>query len=132
MPSPYDRVTDPTWMELTYNDFDHFCYNKETFGGYTPKLSRDYRAPPIPEWRKLLHERTDWYSVPRPPIKWRRPDLPLNPISWYAEDAPHLEIKLMLLVPLKPFKGEHDDIEWFTGNCITYFEVFASYFQLCS
>ncbi|PBK76310.1 hypothetical protein ARMSODRAFT_1011568 [Armillaria solidipes] len=36
MPSPYDRPMDQTWMESTYNDFDHFHYGKGTFRGYTP------------------------------------------------------------------------------------------------
>ncbi|PBK71773.1 hypothetical protein ARMSODRAFT_1016761 [Armillaria solidipes] len=68
-------------------------------------------GPPIPEWQKLLHERTNRH---------------------YAKDAPHLSIKPMLLAPPKPFKGDHNDIECFTGNCAAYFETFTSYFQLCS
>ncbi|SJL12773.1 uncharacterized protein ARMOST_16204 [Armillaria ostoyae] len=39
--------------------------------------------------------------------------------------------KPVLLQTPKPFKGDHDDIEHFLGNCITYFEAFSSYFQLC-
>ncbi|PBK66593.1 hypothetical protein ARMSODRAFT_1021397 [Armillaria solidipes] len=37
-----------------------------------------------------------------------------------------------MLQPSKPFKGEHDDIERFLGDCITYFKAFTSYFLLPS
>ncbi|SJK97323.1 uncharacterized protein ARMOST_00575 [Armillaria ostoyae] len=250
MPSPYNRATDQTWTESTYNNFDHFHYDDKTFGGYEPygldlhgltilprqllaipcpfpnsspvnhirqhgqycgprtsrllgqqgpdkeggsndpptdppfpdptelrrqaaeeagqklqkiaelerqlkKAEMDHQdhatkwtlplhnkgkelergrpmAPPIPEWHKPLHERTNRYSVPRPPEKWKKPDLPPQPIGQYAEDAPHLGIKPMLLAPPKPFKGNHDNIECFLEDCMVYYKVFASFFQLCS
>ncbi|PBK59594.1 hypothetical protein ARMSODRAFT_1027285 [Armillaria solidipes] len=37
-----------------------------------------------------------------------------------------------MLQPPKPFKRHHDNIERFLGDCIIYFEAFASYFQLSS
>ncbi|PBK63588.1 hypothetical protein ARMSODRAFT_1023790 [Armillaria solidipes] len=39
MPLPYERETAQTWMESTYNDFDHFHYDQETFGDYPPEPS---------------------------------------------------------------------------------------------
>ncbi|SJL03608.1 uncharacterized protein ARMOST_06965 [Armillaria ostoyae] len=65
-------------------------------------------------------------SLPVPPY----PDLIPQPIGHYTNNAPHLGIKLILLQPLKPFKGDHDDIEYFLGDCTTYFEVFVLFFQL--
>ncbi len=35
----------------------------------------------------------------------------------------------MLLKPPRNFKGDHDNIERFFGDCLAYFEVFQSYFQ---
>ncbi|SJL04215.1 uncharacterized protein ARMOST_07576 [Armillaria ostoyae] len=77
----------------------------------------DRGRPPAPGPTQP-HERQDRYSP--------------NPISFYADDAPHLHIKPMMLAPPKDFKGDHDDIDRYIGDCLTYFEVFGSYFQLHS
>ncbi|PBK75376.1 hypothetical protein ARMSODRAFT_1012829 [Armillaria solidipes] len=37
-----------------------------------------------------------------------------------------------MIRPPHPFKGDHDDIKRFVGNCLSYFEVFAPYFTLPS
>ncbi len=37
-------------------------------------------------------------------------------------------IKPILMKTPTPFKGEHDDIERFLGDCLTYFEVFQQHF----
>ncbi|SJK99230.1 uncharacterized protein ARMOST_02521 [Armillaria ostoyae] len=37
-----------------------------------------------------------------------------------------------MVKPPLPFDGKYDDIERFVGDCLTYFEVFASYFQVPS
>ncbi|PBK64769.1 hypothetical protein ARMSODRAFT_1022758 [Armillaria solidipes] len=87
---------------------------------------------PIPEWAKPLYTRHDRYSVPRPPEKWTAPSPPPHPMGSFANDNPHLGIKPALLAPPKVFKGEHDDILRFLGDCQTYFEVFSTYFQLVS
>ncbi|KAK0430285.1 hypothetical protein EV421DRAFT_1935698 [Armillaria borealis] len=52
-----------------------------------------------------------------------------KPISIVADDAPYLGIKLVLMQTLRLCKGDHDDIERFIGDCIVYFEAFASYFH---
>ncbi|SJL16834.1 uncharacterized protein ARMOST_20363 [Armillaria ostoyae] len=48
------------------------------------------------------------------------------------EDALYLGIKPILFQPPKLFKGDHNNIEWFLGDCIAYFEVFQSYFHYSS
>ncbi|SJL04351.1 uncharacterized protein ARMOST_07717 [Armillaria ostoyae] len=55
-----------------------------------------------------------------------------QPIGHAPNDAAYLGIKPILMQPPKPFKGAHNDIEHFIGDCITYFEVFAAYFLLDS
>ncbi|PBK65105.1 hypothetical protein ARMSODRAFT_1022534 [Armillaria solidipes] len=50
----------------------------------------------------------------------------------FNDDNPHVGVKPTLLKPPRVFKGEHDDISRFLGDCQTYFEVFATYFQLPS
>ncbi|SJL10249.1 uncharacterized protein ARMOST_13633 [Armillaria ostoyae] len=55
-----------------------------------------------------------------------------QPIGQAPPDAAYLGIKPVLMQPSKPFKGAHDDIERFVGDCITYFEAFSSYFILDS
>ncbi len=64
---------------------------------------------------------------PWAPPKWE----PLNPVGAANDDAPYLGIKPILLQPLKAFKGEHDDIMHFFGDCLAYFEVFWGYFVNC-
>ncbi|SJL03590.1 uncharacterized protein ARMOST_06947 [Armillaria ostoyae] len=110
MPSPYSRMTGLTWTESIYNDFDHFNYDEGTFRSYTPKLPGAHRG----------------YT------SWEKPDPIPQPIGHYANNAPHLGIKPVLLQPPKPFKGNYDNIEHFLGDCTTYFKMFASFFQLSS
>ncbi|SJK99384.1 uncharacterized protein ARMOST_02680 [Armillaria ostoyae] len=55
-----------------------------------------------------------------------------QPIGQAPPDAAYLDIKPILMQPPKPFKGAHNDIERFIGDCITYFKVFAAYFLLDS
>ncbi|SJK99894.1 uncharacterized protein ARMOST_03205 [Armillaria ostoyae] len=84
----------------------------------------------VPNWQRPLWKREDRYSVPRPPTGKGRPDPLLQPISNTNNRASHLGIKPMMLQTLKPFKDDHNNIEQFLGDCITYFEAFASYFLL--
>ncbi|PBK59533.1 hypothetical protein ARMSODRAFT_982941 [Armillaria solidipes] len=94
----------------------------------------DRGRPIIPNDRRPLYKRTDRYSIPCPPPKWQKPD-PLpgsGTTNYYADDAPHLGVKPILLQLPKTFHSAHDDIDRFTGDCVMYFEVFASYFQLPS
>ncbi len=37
---------------------------------------------------------------------------------------PMSEVKPMLMEKPEPFKGTHNDIECFIGDCLTYFKVF--------
>ncbi|SJL18796.1 uncharacterized protein ARMOST_22397 [Armillaria ostoyae] len=55
-----------------------------------------------------------------------------QPIGHAPPDAAYLGIKPILMQPPKAFKGAHDDIEHFVGDCITYFKVFSFYFLLDS
>ncbi|SJL00818.1 uncharacterized protein ARMOST_04132 [Armillaria ostoyae] len=55
-----------------------------------------------------------------------------QPIDRAPLDAAYLGIKPILMQPPKPFKGAHNDIERFVGDCLTYFEAFAMYFTLDS
>ncbi|SJL13527.1 uncharacterized protein ARMOST_16971 [Armillaria ostoyae] len=86
--------------------------------------------PPEPNWHCPLHECDDRWSVPQPPPKWRY-DSP-QPTSKGDDDAPWNGIKPMVIRPPLPFQGQHDDIERFIGDCFTYFETFAPFFQLHS
>ncbi len=74
----------------------------------------------------LRKPRTDHFSVPRPP-NYDPPECgPLG--QWPAEPpAPFLGVKPTFERPAK-FKGEHDDINRFLGDCATYFEIFRHIF----
>lgn len=69
------------------------------------------------------------FSVPRPPGYHGPP--PNRPVrTWNAADPPALTgIKPILMKPPAPFKGDHDDIERFLGDCTMYFEIFQQYYQ---
>ncbi|SJL06853.1 uncharacterized protein ARMOST_10195 [Armillaria ostoyae] len=82
----------------------------------------DRGRPAVPNYRRPLYDRTDRWSVPRPPPKWQAP----NPYP-----AP-LGVKPIMVKPPLPFDGKYDDVERFIGDCFTYFEVFAAYFQVPS
>ncbi len=75
----------------------------------------------------LRKPRTDHFSVPRLP-NYHPPDRgPLG--EWTVEPpAPFLGMKPTFERPAK-FKGDHDDIERFLGDCTTYFELFQHIFS---
>ncbi len=79
-----------------------------------------------PSGPPLRRPRTDHFSVPRPP-HYDPPDHgPLG--EWAAEPpAPFLGMKPTFERPTK-FKGDHDDIDRFLGDCVTYFELFRHIF----
>ncbi len=79
-----------------------------------------------PSGPPLRRPRTDHFSNPRPP-NYNPPELgPLG--EWPAEPpAPFLGMKPTFERPAK-FKGEHDDIDRFLGDCTTYFELFRHIF----
>ncbi|SJL10465.1 uncharacterized protein ARMOST_13851 [Armillaria ostoyae] len=86
----------------------------------------------IPNYQRPLHDRTDRWSVPRPPPKWQVPNPYPAPVGVAPDKAPWLGVKPLMVKPLLPFDGKYDDVERFVGDCFTYFEVFASYFQVPS
>ncbi|PBK71780.1 hypothetical protein ARMSODRAFT_973358 [Armillaria solidipes] len=61
-----------------------------------------------------------------------RPNPIPNPIGYAPEDAAFLGVKPVMIRPPHLFKGDHNDIEQFVGDCLSYFEVFAPYFTLPS
>ncbi len=65
----------------------------------------------------------DRFSVPRPP-GYDPPDQ--GPVGAWDTDAMHsfLSIKPILVKTPTLFKGEHDDIDQFIGDCLTYFKAF--------
>ncbi len=75
-----------------------------------------------PSGPPLRKPRTDHFSIPRPP-NYNPPEHgPLG--DWPTEPpAPFLGMKPTFERPAK-FKGEHDDIDRFLGDCNTYFELF--------
>ncbi|SJL06614.1 uncharacterized protein ARMOST_09956 [Armillaria ostoyae] len=73
-----------------------------------------------------LWKRDDRYSVPQPPQP------PPQPVSSADGDAPFWGVKPVMMQLPKVFKGEHEDIERFFGDCIMYFKMFSSYFLLPS
>ncbi|SJL08497.1 uncharacterized protein ARMOST_11861 [Armillaria ostoyae] len=92
----------------------------------------DRGRPAVPNYRRPLYDRTDRWSVPRPPPKWQAPNLYPAPVGNAPDEAPWLGVKPLMVKPPLPFFGKYDDIERFVGDCLTYFEVFASYFQIPS
>ncbi|SJL08935.1 uncharacterized protein ARMOST_12310 [Armillaria ostoyae] len=92
----------------------------------------DRPVPHVPNYRRPLHDRTDRWSVPRPPPKWQAPDPYPAPVGFAPDEAPWLGVKPLMVKPPLPFKGEYDNVERFIGDCFTYFEVFTSYFQVPS
>ncbi|SJL15524.1 uncharacterized protein ARMOST_19024 [Armillaria ostoyae] len=92
----------------------------------------DRGRPVVPNYRHPLYDRTDRWSVPRPPPKWQAPNPYPAPVGTAPDEAPWLGVKPIMVKPPLPFFGKYDDIERFIGDCLTYFEVFASYFQVPS
>lgn len=72
----------------------------------------------------------DQYSIPRyHRFNPNEPgEGPLGTLS-RTNNAPYLDIKPILVKVPEYFKGEHDDMERFFGDCITYFEGHRKYFQ---
>ncbi len=70
----------------------------------------------------------DRYLIPRPP-RWT--PLGQGPIgNWDADDQPaFLGVRPILMKTPEPFKGNHDDMDCFIGDCNTYFEVFHHQFR---
>ena len=64
----------------------------------------------------------DYYSIPRPP------GIGLTG-EWDATNAPTFLGVKPILMTLESFKGEHDDMDRFIGDCNTYFEVFHHQFM---
>ncbi len=89
------------------------------------KMVNRGRPPCLGPWQ-------DWHSVPRPPNYQGPPDYgPTG--SWAVDQPPPLAgIKPTLLSVPSKFKGEHDDINRFLGDCQTYFKMFRQYFPLHS
>ncbi|SJL01314.1 uncharacterized protein ARMOST_04634 [Armillaria ostoyae] len=87
---------------------------------------------PAPNYRRPLYDRTDRWSVPRPPPKWEAPNPYPTPVGKAPDEAPWLGVKPLMVKPPLPFEGKYDDVERFIGDCLTYFEVFSSYFQVPS
>ncbi|SJL16886.1 uncharacterized protein ARMOST_20416 [Armillaria ostoyae] len=92
----------------------------------------DRGRPDVPNYRRPLYDRTDRWSVPRPPPKWQAPNPYPAPVGAAPDKAPWLGVKPLMVKPPLPFFGKYDDIERFIGDCLTYFEVFALYFQVPS
>ncbi|SJL16884.1 uncharacterized protein ARMOST_20414 [Armillaria ostoyae] len=102
-----------------------------------PPDSRKEKEPdrgrlPIPNYRRPLYDRTDRWSVPRPPPRWQAPNPYPAPVGAAPDDAPWLGVKPIMVKPPLPFDGKYDDVERFIGDCLTYFEVFAAFFQVPS
>ncbi|SJL16416.1 uncharacterized protein ARMOST_19940 [Armillaria ostoyae] len=81
----------------------------------------DRGRPPVPNYRRPLYDRTDRWSVPRPP-----------PEMAGARSLPRTGVKPIMVKPPLPFDGKYNNVERFVGDCFTYFEVFAAYFQVPS
>ncbi len=79
-----------------------------------------------PSGPPLRKPRTDHFSLPRPP-NYHPPEH--GPLGEWSTDppAPFLSMKPTFERPAK-FKGEHDDIDRFLGDCATYFELFRHIF----
>ncbi|SJL09567.1 uncharacterized protein ARMOST_12947 [Armillaria ostoyae] len=92
----------------------------------------DRGRPVIPNYRRPLYDRTDRWSVPRPPPRWQVPNPYPAPVGAAPNDAPWLGVKPVMVKTPLPFDGKYDDVERFVGDCFTYFEVFATYFQVPS
>ncbi|SJL11306.1 uncharacterized protein ARMOST_14709 [Armillaria ostoyae] len=92
----------------------------------------DRPAPHVPNYRRPLYDRSDRWSVPHPPPKWQAPNPYPAPVGEAPDEAPWLGVKPLMVKPPLPFVGKYDDVERFIGDCFTYFEVFASYFQVPS
>ncbi len=92
----------------------------------------EQERPPSPLSRPLRdYKQTDQYLVSRPPPKWELPEPYPCPVGQMSDNTLFLGIKPILLQLPKVFKGEHNDIKRFFGDCLTYFKVFTSYFQCC-
>ncbi|SJK98935.1 uncharacterized protein ARMOST_02213 [Armillaria ostoyae] len=92
----------------------------------------DRGRPVVPNYRCPLYDRTDRWSIPRPPPRWQAPNPYPAPVGPAPDDAPWLGVKPIMVKPPLPFDGKYDDVERFVGDCFTYFEVFAAYFQVPS
>ncbi|SJL16394.1 uncharacterized protein ARMOST_19918 [Armillaria ostoyae] len=83
----------------------------------------DRGRPKVPNYHRPLYEWSNQFSVPRPPPGKGRPHSMPQPIGLAPSNATYLSIKPILMQLPKPFKGAHDDIKHFIGDCITYFEA---------
>ncbi|PBK75379.1 hypothetical protein ARMSODRAFT_970049 [Armillaria solidipes] len=141
--SPYGWETALTWTELSFNQFDDFNYDEETFGGlierekaysgFNPFSSRAYGD------YALTQLQTYPFPLPNsPPPRVRQHGQYHSPrhICRYTgqgdADQAGGRVKPVMMKPPHPFKGEHNDIEQFVSDCLSYFEVFAPYFTLPS
>ncbi len=70
----------------------------------------------------------DRFSIPWP-LQYDPPNE--GPVGMWNEGMPppFLGVKPILLKLPTLFKGEHDDIDQFIGDCLTYFETFRHYFH---
>ncbi|SJL14064.1 uncharacterized protein ARMOST_17517 [Armillaria ostoyae] len=92
----------------------------------------DRGQPVVPNYQRPLYDRTDRWSIPRPPPRWQAPNPYPAPVGSAPDDAPWLGVKPLMVKPPLPFEGKYDDVERFVGDCFTYFEVFTAYFQVSS
>ncbi|SJL04343.1 uncharacterized protein ARMOST_07709 [Armillaria ostoyae] len=113
---------------MTHDVIYNFAQPPDTTKGKEPDRGR----PLVPNYRRPLYDRTDRWSVPRPPPKWEAPNPYPTPVSQAPDEAPWLGVKPLMVKPPIPFEGKYDDVERFVGDCFTYFKVFASYFQVPS
>ncbi len=79
-----------------------------------------------PSGPPLRKPSSNHFSIPRPP-NYNPPEC--GPLGEWSTDppAPFLGMKPTFERPAK-FKGEHDDIDRFLGDCATYFELFRHIF----
>ncbi|SJL07264.1 uncharacterized protein ARMOST_10607 [Armillaria ostoyae] len=71
----------------------------------------DRPAPHVPNYRRPLYDRTDRWSVPRPPPKWEAPNPYPTPVGKAPDEAPWLGVKPLMVKPPLPFEGKYDDVE---------------------
>ncbi len=98
------------------------------------QLQQELADAQRPEWgrRPPVRPQRDMFSLPHPP-NYDGPPSHRPTGTWNTDQLPPLMgIKPILLQTPTPFKGEHDDIDRFLGDCQTYFETFRQYFPLHS
>lgn len=69
------------------------------------------------------------FSIPHPPDGGG--PLPFRPVGRWSPDQPlhFINVKPILMKVSRTFKGKHDDIERFLGDCMQYFETFKYHYQ---